>query len=424
MVGPLLDRFPIEQVQTYWTPDGEFPDHEPNPLLEENRRFIIDKVRGEGADLGIAWDGDADRCFFIDDTGEFVDGDFLTALLAESLLRKEPGATVLYDVRASRAVPDLVAQRGGTRAREPRGPRLLQDAACARPAPSSAARCPATTTSATSTAPTPARCRRCSCSSCCRRRASRSASCCEPLRERYFISGEINSEVEDQDAKMREIEERYSSGEVSWLDGVSVDFDDWHFNVRPSNTEPLLRLNLESLVSARAHGREARRGARAHPRLASAGSPRRAAPPWPRPSSGRRSPPRSPRGARASALAPRRAARARPPGRRVSPRRPTRSSRPRVRPRSPGRAARPAPTTIGTPKPRLWTIERPTVSRRDARDRRRVEPRAAARSRSPRRGTGPRRLRRRPRAPLELGPQGPVAHEQSADVLRERPAGP
>ena len=114
MVGPLLDRFPIEQVQTYWTPDGEFPDHEPNPLLEENRRFIVEKVRGEGADLGIAWDGDADRCFFIDETGAFVDGDFLTALLAESLLRKEPGATVLYDVRASRAVRDLVESHGGT----------------------------------------------------------------------------------------------------------------------------------------------------------------------------------------------------------------------------------------------------------------------------------------------------------------------
>ena len=78
-------------MTTYWEPDGEFPDHEPNPLLEENRRFIVDKVRAEGADLGIAWDGDADRCFFIDDTGRFVDGDFMTALLAESVLAKQPG---------------------------------------------------------------------------------------------------------------------------------------------------------------------------------------------------------------------------------------------------------------------------------------------------------------------------------------------
>src|SRR5918993_418199 len=113
MAGPLLDELPIEQVQTYWTPDGNFPDHEPNPLLEENRRFIVDKVRSEGATLGIAWDGDADRCFFIDGDGEFVDGDFLTALLAKSVLEREPGATILYDVRASRAVPDTVTRAGG-----------------------------------------------------------------------------------------------------------------------------------------------------------------------------------------------------------------------------------------------------------------------------------------------------------------------
>ena len=113
MVGPLLDRLGLEPVTTYWTPDGEFPDHEPNPLLAENRQFIIDRVRSEGADLGIAWDGDADRCFFIDDRGAFVDGDFLTALLAERVLAKDPGVTIIYDVRASRAVPDIVHRHGG-----------------------------------------------------------------------------------------------------------------------------------------------------------------------------------------------------------------------------------------------------------------------------------------------------------------------
>ena len=114
MVGPVLERLDgLELVPTYWEPDGEFPDHEPNPLLPENRAFIIDKVRSEGADLGIAWDGDADRCFFIDETGEFVPGDFLTALLAESILQKHPGADVLYDIRASRAVADTVEAAGG-----------------------------------------------------------------------------------------------------------------------------------------------------------------------------------------------------------------------------------------------------------------------------------------------------------------------
>src|SRR3954463_13261491 len=114
MVGPLLDELPIEQVAMYWEPNGEFPDHEPNPLLPENRTLIVKKVLSEGAELGVAWDGDADRCFFIDDTGKFVDGDFLTALLAQSILAKEPGAKILYDVRASRAVNDVVEAAGGT----------------------------------------------------------------------------------------------------------------------------------------------------------------------------------------------------------------------------------------------------------------------------------------------------------------------
>src|SRR3954452_10611296 len=113
MVGPILETLPLELVPTYWEPDGEFPDHEPNPLLPENREFIIRKVLETGADLGIAWDGDADRCFFIDGSGEFVPGDFLTALLAATVLEKDPGADILYDVRASRAVPDTVARYGG-----------------------------------------------------------------------------------------------------------------------------------------------------------------------------------------------------------------------------------------------------------------------------------------------------------------------
>jgi phosphomannomutase len=248
MIGPLLDTFPIDQVSTFWEPDGEFPEHEPNPLLPENRRFIIDKVRETGAELGIAWDGDADRCFFIDDTGEFVAGDFLTALLAESILRKEPGATILYDVRASRAVRDVVERAGGraevnrvghaffkTRMRETgaafggevSGHYYFRDFYCA-----DSGTIPALLILELLSV-----------------EGKRMSALLESLRSRYFISGEINSEVEDQDRKMEEIASHWSDGEVSRLDGISVDYDDWHFNVRPSNTEPLLRLNLESLVS-------------------------------------------------------------------------------------------------------------------------------------------------------------------------------
>jgi phosphomannomutase len=248
MVGPLLERLGLDLVTSYWVPDGEFPDHEPNPLVEGNRRFIMAKVREEGAILGIAWDGDADRCFFIDERGEFVDGDFLTALLAQQLLHKEPGATVLYDVRASRAVPDTVRDLGGTsfvnrvghaffkaalRERsaafggEVSGHYYFRDFWCA-----DSGTVPALLVLELLSI-----------------RDAPLSELVDAFRDRYFISGEINSEVADQQAKMRELAERYPDAEISWLDGVSVDFPEWHFNVRPSNTEPLLRLNLESLIS-------------------------------------------------------------------------------------------------------------------------------------------------------------------------------
>jgi phosphomannomutase len=248
MVGPLLERLGLDLIETYWTPDGNFPDHEPNPLLPENRKFIIEKVRETGADLGIAWDGDADRCFFIDDTGEFVDGDFACALLAESLLAKHPGSAILYDVRASWAVPDTVKRAGGTpyinrvghaffktRMREEgslfggevSGHYYFRDFYCA-----DSGTIPALLILEQLWL-----------------QGRRLSDLLRPYRERYFISGEINSEVADQKAKMREISERYADAEQSWLDGVSIDYEDWHFNVRPSNTEPLLRLCLESLRS-------------------------------------------------------------------------------------------------------------------------------------------------------------------------------
>ncbi len=251
MVGPVLDRLGLDLIETYWTPDGEFPDHEPNPLLPENRQFIIDKVRETGADLGIAWDGDADRCFFIDDAGEFVDGDFLTAILGEHLLARNPGQTVLYDVRASRAVADTVVAAGGkaepnrvghaffkTRMQregslfggEVSGHYYFRDFYCAD----------------SGTIPALLILEKLSVE------GKRLSDLVGGYRAKYFISGEINSTVDDAAAKMTEIEARFGAlpgARVSHLDGVSVDFDEWHFNVRPSNTEPLLRLCLESLVS-------------------------------------------------------------------------------------------------------------------------------------------------------------------------------
>ena len=248
MVGPILRRLGLELDELYFEPDGEFPDHEPNPLLPENRELIEGRVRAAGADLGIAWDGDADRCFFIDGEGSFCDGDFICALLARSALATHPGATILYDPRSSRAVPDLVAAEGGRsdlsrvghaffkqRMREEgavfggevSGHYYFRDFWCA-----DSGTIPALLILELLGVD------------------GRSlAELMAEFRSRYFISGEINSEVDDQEAKMAAIAERFSDGELTRLDGISIDYPDWHFNVRPSNTEPLLRLNLESLVS-------------------------------------------------------------------------------------------------------------------------------------------------------------------------------
>jgi phosphomannomutase len=248
MVGPLLERLPIELVETYWTPDGNFPDHEPNPLLPENRQFIIDKVLETGADLGIAWDGDADRCFFIDDKGRFVDGDFLTAILAQHLLVKKPGSLILYDVRASRAVADVVRRAGGSAEPNRVGhaffkTRMRDEGAIFGGEVSGHYYFHDFYNADSGSIPALLMLEKLSVED------KKLSELLAPYHDSYFISGEINSEVADQDAKILEIEERYSDGRISHLDGVSVDYADWHFNVRSSNTEPLLRLCLESLKS-------------------------------------------------------------------------------------------------------------------------------------------------------------------------------
>jgi phosphomannomutase len=249
MVGPILERLPLELEEMYFVPDGEFPDHEPNPLLEENRRLIIDRVRSSGADLGIAWDGDADRCFFIDSNGEFCDGDFVCALLARAALAKDPGAMILYDPRSSRAVPDTIAAEGGRSGLSRVGhaffkQRMREEGAVFGGEVSGHYYFRDFWNADSGTIPALLMLELLSVD-------GRSlAELMAGFRSRYFISGEINSEVADGPAKMEEIVDRYGEGgQITRLDGVSLDFPDWHFNVRPSNTEPLLRLNLESLVS-------------------------------------------------------------------------------------------------------------------------------------------------------------------------------
>jgi phosphomannomutase len=251
LIAPkLFDRLPCATTRLCFTIDGRFPNHEANPLIAENRRDIVDRVVAERADVGIAWDGDADRCFFIDGAGEFISGDFITALLAEAFLLKQPGSTILYDLRASYAVRDVTARYGGTalvnrvghsffkrRMRETNaifggevtGHYYFRDNFYA-----DNGFIPALLILELMS-----------------KKGQSLHDLLEPLRRRYFISGEINTKLTSMDevpAKLDEIAARYADGHQYRLDGLSVEYPDWHFNVRPSNTEALLRLNLEATM--------------------------------------------------------------------------------------------------------------------------------------------------------------------------------
>src|SRR5215208_3205551 len=245
MLPPVLERLPIAAVPYFFEPDGSFPNHEPNPLLPENREFIVAKTRDEGADLGVAFDGDADRCFFVDNTGEFVPGDFVTTLLAESVLEKQPGAKVIYDLRASWAVPDTVERAGGTALVNRVGHAFIkhrmreEDAAFAGEV-SGHYYFRDFSQADSGVVPFLLMLELIS------KKGRRLSEILRTYRERYFITGELNTPVADVQSVLQRLEERFGAeGTVSHLDGVSVDSEEWHMNVRPSNTEPLLRLNLE-----------------------------------------------------------------------------------------------------------------------------------------------------------------------------------
>jgi phosphomannomutase len=246
MLPPVLERLPIDAVRYYFEPDGTFPNHEPNPLLPENREFIIRATRDEHADLGVAYDGDADRCFFVDDGGEFVPGDFVTALLAESILAKEPGGKVIYDLRASWAVPETIRRAGGVPLVNRVGHayikhRMRQEDAVFGGEVSAHYYFRDFSQADSGVLPFLLMLEMIS------KKGAPLSEVLRPFREQYFITGELNTPVADVDAKLRELEELFGrEGTVSHLDGVSVEADGWHFNVRPSNTEPLLRLNLEA----------------------------------------------------------------------------------------------------------------------------------------------------------------------------------
>ena len=249
LVAPaMFDRLPCKTTKLCFTIDGNFPTHEANPLIEENRLDITAELISQKADIGIAWDGDADRCFFIDGSGEFISGDFVTALLAEAFLLKYPGSTIVYDLRASHAVKDMVTQYGGRALMNRVGHAFIkqrmrdEDAVFGGEVTghyyfrdfyyADNGLIPALLMLELMS-----------------KKNKSLHELLQPFRERYFISGEINTKLasmQDVPKKLAAIEARYTDATIARMDGVSVDYPDWHFNVRPSNTEPLLRLNLEA----------------------------------------------------------------------------------------------------------------------------------------------------------------------------------
>ncbi len=254
MVGPMLQRvyrrLPIEFSGMYLEPDGSLPNHGLDPLQPENRAELQARVAAEGADIGFAFDGDGDRFFTIDDRGEFVPGDFLTALMGQYYLEKYPGSKIVYDVRASWAVPDLITAAGGTPLMERVGHAFIKRRMDAEDAVfggevtghyyfkdfyfADSGIVPSLIVMEMLS-----------------KKGVKLSQLLAELEAKYFISGEINTRISgNPKAKMKELAQTFSDGKVEWLDGVSVTYKDWHFNVRPSNTEPLLRLNLEATSKA------------------------------------------------------------------------------------------------------------------------------------------------------------------------------
>jgi phosphomannomutase len=249
LVAPLLfERLPCRTTRLCFDIDGTFPNHEANPLIEENREDITAEVIRQKADAGIAWDGDADRCFFLDGTGEFISGDFITALLAEAFLLKHPGSTVVYDLRASHAVKDTVAKYGGRALKNRVGHafikrRMREDDAIFGGEVTGHYYFRDFYYADNGFIPALLILELMS------KKGQSLRDLLQPYRERYFISGEINTKLpsmRDVPAKLEAIEARYGDAAIETLDGISIEYPDWHFNVRPSNTEPLLRLNLEA----------------------------------------------------------------------------------------------------------------------------------------------------------------------------------
>jgi phosphomannomutase len=241
---PILEAMGIELTTIFFELDGTFPNHEANPLKEENLRDLQRAVRAAGADLGIAFDGDADRAAFLDETGEPIGSDLMTGLIGGILLDREPGKAVVYDLRSSRAVSEYLRKKGGVPIRERVGHSFIKATMRQHEAifggelaghyyfrDHSYADCPLLSVVEVLNLM--------------RQTRQPLSALIEPL-QRYAKSPEINFEVEDKQGKIDQLARRYSDAEIDYLDGITISYPDWWANVRPSNTEPFLRLVMEA----------------------------------------------------------------------------------------------------------------------------------------------------------------------------------
>jgi phosphomannomutase len=243
---PVFDRLPCELIQLYFDLDGSFPNHPANPIEPENIVDLQNKVRETGADLGVAFDGDADRMFLVDERGTFVGGDMVTAMVAQRLLARHPGAAIVYNLICSRSVPQTIRAAGGRPVRERVGHSFIKATMRREDAvfggehsghfyfrdnwyADSGLIAFLTTLELLSAANQPL------------------SQVLKPL-DPYVRSGEINSEVADIRAVIARVEEhhRAAGAQIDKIDGLTVEYPDWWFNLRPSNTQPLLRLNVEA----------------------------------------------------------------------------------------------------------------------------------------------------------------------------------
>ena len=241
---PILERLGVELIPLYFSLDGRFPNHEANPLKAENLVDVQRAVRERGCDLGVAFDGDADRAIIIDERGRAVSADMITALLAPHFLRGDPGAAIVYDLRSSWATKEAIEEAGGKAIRERVGHSFIKATMRAHDAPFGGElaghfyyRRNFTADSSIMTVIYVLNRMR---------KSGRTLSELIAPLDRYFGTGEINFRVDDKEAMIRHLADAFADGRIDYLDGITVQYEDWWFNVRPSNTEPLLRMVLEA----------------------------------------------------------------------------------------------------------------------------------------------------------------------------------